>query len=291
MSRLVDIGKEMVEKRVIRNPFQQLFRWMLRKILPYPKRFGFFLKIGQFFQPFMFGPFQEIKSKIPTKQHSPAWPENHHDRKMLALAGCAQSVATPKTNAVTARVLNKLGISLIEVSEAGCCGAVDYHLGKHDDGLNAMRKNIDAWWPAIEAGAEAIVMTASGCGVMVEEYAELLAHDHEYADKAKKVSELTKDISQILVREDLSKLKLNEKKSRKTAFHCPCTLQHGMKLTGLVESILTEVGVPLTETIDSHMCCGSAGTYSILQQKTSQCMSPPHIALWVVFNNVLHWCF
>lgn len=268
--KLVDIGKEMVEKRVTRTPLQRLSRWLLRKILPYPKRFGFFLKLGQFFQPLLFGPFQSIKSKIPNKQRVPSWPSNQHARKMVALAGCAQSVATPKTNAVAARVLDKLGISLLEMPKAGCCGAVDYHLGEHDDGLNAMRNNIDAWWPAIESGVEAIVMTASGCGVMVEEYGELLAHDPEYAEKARKVSELTKDISQILVKEDLSLLGLSEKQFDKTAFHCPCTLQHGLKITGLVESVLSETGVPLAKTKDSHMCCGSAGTYSVLQPKTSQ---------------------
>ena len=161
-----------------------------------------------------------------------------------------------------------MGITLVEAPKAGCCGAVDYHLAAHEDGLNYMRNNIDAWWPAIEAGAEAIVMTASGCGAMVKEYGELLEHDPNYAEKARKVTELTKDISEILAEEDLSVLSIKENKS--TAYHCPCTLQHAQQLHGGVEAILEKVGVPLAKTKDPHLCCGSAGTYSILQAKTSQ---------------------
>jgi len=270
--KLVDIGRGMVEDRVERSKAANASRWLLRKMLPYPKRFGFFLKIGQFFQPLMIGPFKALGAKVPPKQKHTPWPANSHPRRMLALAGCAQSVATPNTNESTARVLDKLGITLVEEPQAGCCGAVDYHLGAHDDGLNAMRKNIDAWWPAVEAGVEAIVMTASGCGVMVEEYAELFENDPAYAEKAKRVSELTKDISQILEKEDLSQLELDQTQlgSAKTAVHCPCTLQHGLQLNGNVDKILQDAGVPLTKTKDRHLCCGSAGTYSVLQAKTAK---------------------
>ena len=269
---LVDIGKGMVEERVKRGKLDDASRWLLRKMLPYPKRFGAFLKLGQTFKPFMIGPLKALGEKVPAKQtHSP-WPSTSHPRRMLALAGCAQSVATPNTNQATARVLDKLGITLVEEPQAGCCGAVDYHLGAHDDGLNAMRKNIDAWWPAVEAGAEALVMTASGCGVMVEEYGDLFTNDPVYAEKAKRISELTKDISQIIAQEDLTQLKLDESKlqSMKTAVHCPCTLQHGMKLPDNVETILKQLGIPLAKTQEKHMCCGSAGTYSVLQGKTAK---------------------
>ncbi len=269
--RLVDIGKGMVEEKVSRGVMDTLSRWMLRKLLPYPKRFGIFLRLGQLFRPLMIGPLSVIAKKVPQKQKHTPWPSTSHPRRMLALAGCAQSVATPNTNQATARVLDKLGITLVEEPNAGCCGAVDYHLGAHDDGLNAMRKNIDAWWPAVEAGAEALVMTASGCGVMVEEYAELFANDAEYAEKAKRISAMTKDISQILENEDLTQLGLDQAKFKeaKTAVHCPCTLQHGMKLTNNVDNILEKVGVPLANTKERHMCCGSAGTYSVLQSETA----------------------
>ncbi|MGH1487324.1 MAG: glycolate oxidase subunit GlcF [Cellvibrionaceae bacterium] len=263
--RLVDIGRGIVEEKVERKPIDRFTRWALRTILPYPKRFGFLLFWGQLFRPLMFG---ALKAKVPPKKQASPWPASSHERKMIALAGCAQSITTPNTNAATARVLDKLGVTLVEAPEAGCCGAVDYHLAAHDDGLNAMRKNIDAWWPAIEAGAEAIVMTASGCGAMVKEYGELLADDPKYAEKAQRVTGLTKDISEVLSGEDLGVLNINEKKA--TAYHCPCTLQHGQQLKGGVEAILEKAGVPLTKTKDKHLCCGSAGTYSILQAKTSQ---------------------
>lgn len=269
--RLLDIGKEMVEEPLTRGMMDRLSRWMLRKILPHPQRFKFFLNIGLFFKPMMVGPLGMFAKKIPAKQQQIAWPSNNHPRRMLVLAGCVQSVVTPNTNQSTARVLDQLGITLIEAATAGCCGAVDYHLGMHNDGLNAMRRNIDAWWPAVEAGAEAIVMTASGCGVMVEEYGELFANDSIYAEKAKRISELTKDISQIIENEDLTQLNLDADKlaTQKTAVHCPCTLQHGMQLPNNVDQILAQIGVSLTPTKERHMCCGSAGTYSVLQAKTA----------------------
>lgn len=267
--KLIDLGRGMLEERVARGFIDTYSRWMLRKILPYPLRFGTLLRLGQIVRPFLFGPFKSIKQKIPQKQQAGQWPQQQHTRKMLALAGCAQSVATPNTNTATARVLQQLGISLLEAPKAGCCGAVDYHLGAHDDGLNAMRRNIDAWWPMIEDGAEAIVMTASGCGVMVKEYGELLENDPLYADKAQRISALCKDISEILEHEDLSKLRINQEKL-KTAVHCPCTLQHGLQINGKVESILQTLGFKLSKTKDSHLCCGSAGTYSVLQAKTSK---------------------
>lgn len=270
--RLLDIGRGMVEEKVARKPIDRLARWGLRKVLPYPKRFGFLLRIGQLMRPVLFG---ELKTKVPPKQKATPWPAHRphrphsHARKMLALRGCAQAAATPNTNAAAARVLDKLGITLVEEPQAGCCGAVDYHLAAHDDGLNAMRKNIDAWWPAVEGGVEAIVMTASGCGVMIKEYGKVLADDPEYAEKAERISRLTKDISEVLLDEDLSRLNLGQS-STKTAFHCPCTLQHGLKLTGKVEKVLAKAAIPLTKVKDAHLCCGSAGTYSVLQPETSK---------------------
>ena len=192
-----------------------------------------------------------------------------HSRIVLGLAGCAQPSATPNTNAAAARVLDKLGVSLVEAPEAGCCGAVNYHLSEHERGLEQMRRNIDAWWPAIEAGAEALVMTASGCGAMVQDYGHLLRDDPVYASKAKKVSEMCVDLGAFLLKEDLAPLKASAP-AGKVAFHCPCTLQHAMKQGGAVEQVLTRAGVELAATKDKHLCCGSAGTYSILQPDMSQ---------------------
>lgn len=264
--RLVDIGRGLMEEAVPRSSKDKLIRWGLRKVLPYPARFGGLLKIGQLVKPLT--PYA-LQDKIPPKQISSPWPNRSHQRVMLVLAGCAQPSAAPNTNAAAARVLDKLGITLVEAPKAGCCGAVSYHLSAHDEGLNFMRSNIDAWWPAIEAGAEAVVMTASGCGAMVKDYGHLLKDDPVYADKAAKVSELCKDLSEVLLDEDLSFLKLANR-DEKVAFHCPCTMQHALQLSGVVEQVLEKAGVNLAKTKDKHLCCGSAGTYSILQPEMSQ---------------------
>jgi glycolate oxidase iron-sulfur subunit len=194
---------------------------------------------------------------------------------MLVLEGCVLPSLSPNTNAAAARVLDKLGVSLVRASTAGCCGAVSYHLNAQHEGLDYMRRNIDAWWPYIEAGAEAIVMTASGCGAMVAEYGHLLARDPAYAEKAARVSALMKDISEIIHAEKEKLKALTPDASRltphdKVAFHPPCTLQHGLKMKGHVEKLLIELGFNLTRVPDAHLCCGSAGTYSILQPVLSQ---------------------
>ncbi|MCP8689177.1 glycolate oxidase subunit GlcF [Marinobacterium sedimentorum] len=265
--RLVDIGRAIVDEKLERPPAQRLLRWGLRQILPYPARFGPLLRLGQGIRPLLPA---ALKAKLPPRRTSRPWPASGHPRVMLALAGCAQPAAAPNTNAASARVLDRLGISLVEAPRAGCCGAVSYHLSAHDEGLDFMRRNIDAWWPAIEAGAEAIVMTASGCGAMVQEYGHLLRHDPAYADKARRVSELTRDLGEVLLQEDLSVLAPSPADTGKVAFHCPCTLQHAMKQSGVVEQVLEKAGVELAKTRDKHLCCGSAGTYSILQPEMSQ---------------------
>jgi glycolate oxidase iron-sulfur subunit len=187
---------------------------------------------------------------------------------MLVLEGCVQAVATPATNAAAARVLARLGVTLIRADSAGCCGAVSTHLAAPAEGLDFMRRNIDAWWPHIEAGAEAIVVSASGCGTMVKEYGEALRNDPAYAAKAKRVAGLARDIAEVVAQEDLGRLKARAE-GRKVAFHSPCSLQHGQQIQGVVESILRGAGFQLTPVPDAHLCCGSAGTYSLLQPQLS----------------------
>jgi glycolate oxidase iron-sulfur subunit len=265
-SRLVEIGRNLVEEKVSRPFLQGLKRRLLRKTIPFPGRLSLLLFLGRIARPFL--P-KGLQRKVPSKQtHSP-WPEPIHARRMLVLEGCAQQAATPNTNAATARILHRLGISLISEPTAGCCGAVSQHLAAPDEALDAMRRNIDAWWPHIQSGVEAIIITASGCGATVKEYGDLLRHDGQYADKAKRVAELAKDIIEVLAVEDLSSLKLNNSVG-KIAFHSPCSLQHGQQLSGRVEAVLTNLGYRLTPVTDSHLCCGSAGTYSLLQPKLSQ---------------------
>ncbi|MDX1810908.1 MAG: glycolate oxidase subunit GlcF, partial [Gammaproteobacteria bacterium] len=255
--RLADIGREIVEQRVPRQQVQQFKRLMLRKLLPYPGRMNAVFKLGYMFKPVL--P-TSLKRKLPIPgKIKTALPTAMHKRQMLVLQGCVQSVATPQTNVAASKILNKLGIELMAAPAAGCCGAVSHHLAATAEGLDFMRRNIDAWWPFVERGAEAIVITASGCGVMVKEYGELLKNDSVYADKAARVSELAKDISEILQAEDFSAV-LKSAPALKVAFHSPCTLQHGQKLVGVVEGLLEKAGFSLTAVADAHLCCGSAGT-------------------------------
>ncbi|WMC10500.1 glycolate oxidase subunit GlcF [Oceanimonas pelagia] len=264
--RLAEIGRGIMEQQLPRSKGRRLLRWLLRKVLPFPARLRPLLVLGRMTRPLLPG---VLAAKVPPAQATAALPQRRHARVMLALGGCAQAAATPNTHGAAARVLDRLGISLMQAPEAGCCGAVSYHLSAHEEGLGFMRRNIDAWWPHLQAGAEAIVISASGCGAMVKEYGDKLAHDPAYADKARRVSELARDLSEVLAGEDLSKLPLAGR-GRKTAVHCPCTLQHALKLGGQVEAILRRAGLELTPVKDGHLCCGSAGTYSILQPKLSQ---------------------
>lgn len=260
--RLVDIGRSLAEKIVARPWFESGKRYLLRSVIPYPKRFSALLSLANLFKPVL--P-ESLKNKIPVIHAQQMRPHLRHGRRMIILEGCAQSVVTANTNAATARVLDKLGISVTAVKQAGCCGAVSHHLSAHDESLDFMRRNIDAWWTLIaQNDVEAIVTTASGCGVMIKEYGELLKQDAVYAAMAQRVSDLARDIGEVLSQEDLSRFKTSHK-NRKVAFHSPCTLQHGQKLNGVVEAILCKAGVVLTEVADSHLCCGSAGTYSVMQ--------------------------
>jgi len=270
--RLLEIGRPVVDAQVGRSAGETAARSALRTAIPRASVFSPLLKLGQFTRPFLFG---ALKRKIPPPARATAWPVAAHARKMLVLEGCVQPSLSPNTNAAAARVLDKLGISLVRAPAAGCCGAVSYHLNAQEEGLGYMRRNIDAWWPYIEAGAEAVVMTASGCGAMVAEYGHLLARDPAYAEKAARVSALMKDISEIINTEKEKLVALAPLASRhsplpKFAFHPPCTLQHGLKMKGQVEKLLVELGFDLTRVPDAHLCCGSAGTYSILQPALSQ---------------------
>ncbi|MEQ6340969.1 MAG: glycolate oxidase subunit GlcF [Gammaproteobacteria bacterium] len=266
--RLVDIGRAVAEERVARPWLERVTRHMLRAVIPYSSRFTPLLRLGQMVRPLMPA---AMRASIPSRQPSTLWPAPRHARQMVVLDGCAQPAIAPNINAATARVLDRLGISLLRADRAGCCGAVSHHLNAHEEGMDFMRRNIDAWWPHIEAGAEAIVMTASGCGAMVKEYGHILRHDPTYAEKAARVSALTRDISEVLLAEKDGLAKhFSNSKSPKLAFHSPCTLQHGQKLPGIVENILQTCGYELTPVPDAHLCCGSAGTYSILQKELSQ---------------------
>ncbi|HYC46749.1 MAG TPA: glycolate oxidase subunit GlcF [Burkholderiales bacterium] len=270
-SRLLDIGREVVAARVKRSPAAALQRLALRKVIPHPALFGALLRMGQLARPVL--P-RSLKNKVPARVAPPGpVPRAAHARQMLVLAGCAQPALAPATNAAAARVLDRLGIALNAAPEAGCCGAVSFHLDAQDEARDYMRRNIDAWWPHIEGGAEAIVITATGCGVMVKDYGYQLAHDRAYASKAQRVAALAKDIGEVLLGE-AEKLRLlvsgTPPAHRRIAFHAPCTLQHGLRMRGEIEALLVSVGYEVLPVRDAHLCCGSAGTYSLLQPELAR---------------------
>ena len=261
--RLLDIGREVVEQQVERPLAQQLVRTALKEALPRKPLFTTALKIGQAVRPML--P-EVLRNKVPAPRAAGQWPVRSHARKMLLLDGCVQPAMSPNINAATARVLDKLGIQLQIAPRAGCCGAIRYHLNDQAGGLEDMRRNIDAWWPYVSAGVEAIVMTASGCGVTVKEYGHLLQDDPLYADKAKRISALTKDLSEIMPSfEQALAQQLAGRINKRVTYHPPCTLQHGQQIRGKVESLLRACGVDVSLCADSHLCCGSAGTYSVTQ--------------------------
>ena len=266
--KLVDIGRELVERKVPRPAGMRAKRWLLAKALPSRHLFAFALGMGRLVRGLL--PVN-LARKVLVKRPVGAWPAARHSRRMVALAGCVQPSMAPTINDAAARVLDKLGISLFEASGAGCCGGVPHHLTYPHDALAMLRANIDAWWPHVEQGVEAIVITASGCGTMVADYGHLLRNDPAYATKAARISELARDISQVIEAErgKLAAL-LADAPGEKISFHSPCSLQHGLKLPGVVESILTSAGFQLNPIHDAHLCCGSAGTYSILQPELSQ---------------------
>ncbi|MFM0733655.1 glycolate oxidase subunit GlcF [Paraburkholderia sediminicola] len=292
---LLDIGRAELERRIVRPASERLLREGLRRVIPNSAVFRVLLETGQAMRPFLPAalgrkiPKRSARANAGTKPR----PASRHPRTMLMLEGCVQPALSPNTNAAAARVLDRLGISIVDARRAGCCGATDYHLNAQEAGLARARRNIDAWWPAIEAGAEAIVQTASGCGAFVKEYGHLLRNDPGYASKAQRVSELARDLVEVLANEPLDQLQASQSPAqlptqgpaqvptqlparlpndtrRKIAFHCPCTLQHAQKLGGAVESVLQRLGFDLTAVPDAHLCCGSAGTYSITQPELAE---------------------
>jgi glycolate oxidase iron-sulfur subunit len=263
---LIDIGRKVVDEQVPRPLMEKVVRTALKEGLPSPL-FGPAMKMGQLVRDLLPA---TLKNKVPAPQKAGVWPTRTHARKVLMLVGCVQPAMAPNINAATARVLDAAGIETVVAAKAGCCGAVKFHLNDHDGGKAEMRANIDAWWPHIESGAvEAIVMNASGCGVTVKEYGHTLRHDPAYAAKAARISELTKDLSELLptlLPALKHRVAANPKvTSGQLAFHPPCTLQHGQKLKGGVEQHLGALGFKVSvAACEAHLCCGSAGTYSVL---------------------------
>ena len=268
--RLVDIGRAVVDERVPRVPSDARRRAFWRFVLTRRWIFDPAVRLGRLFRGMLPA---RLKSKLPAERDAGAIPQRAHARKVLLLNGCVQPALIPAIDAATARVLDALGIQALVEPNSGCCGAVDYHLTAHAAAQAAARRNIDAWWPHIERGAEAIVINASGCGAMVKDYGQLLGANANYAEKARRVSELTRDIAEFLTpfaNVLARRIEKAEKPRPRVAFHPPCTLQHTQKLRGVAESLLSALGAELIPVADSHLCCGAAGTYALLQPELSQ---------------------
>jgi glycolate oxidase iron-sulfur subunit len=262
--RLVDIGRAIVERKVGRTTAQAAQRWTLRRTLLSPALFGGALKLGRAVKAMLPN---EMAARIPGGGAAGEWPAPRHVRRMIVMEGCVQPALRPNIDAAMARVLDRIGITPLRVAGGGCCGALSHHLAADDEARAIVRRNIDAWWPLVHRGLEAIVVTASGCGVMVKDYGHFLAHDAAYAAKAKKIAELARDPIEIVTQEwkRIAPLVALDQGPQRIAFHPPCTLQHGMKIRGQVEEILLAIGHSLLPVADAHLCCGSAGTYSVLQ--------------------------
>ena len=314
---LLDVGRQVVERQVERPLGQRLLRFMIKQVLPYPSRIGPLMRIGQFFRPVLPARFA---ASVPVRQQvtqqvdgmdahaSTADADNQKPRTMIMLDGCVQPSMAPATNAAAVRVLGRLGIRVVQ-GKSVCCGAIHQHLNDADPALDMARRNIDLWWPLIDQGAEAVLITASGCGSMVKDYAHLLADDPQYRDKAAKITAITQDVGEVLLSLGASDIlttafagKLDTERvdsavrvrqrelsaaldttlssdDRFTvAFHPPCSLQHAQKLTGRIEGLLAGLGFTLTPFDDSQECCGSAGTYSIFQPKISSALKAKKIA-------------
>ncbi|MDO8863065.1 glycolate oxidase subunit GlcF [Haliea sp. E1-2-M8] len=265
-AQLAEIGQQLAEEAAPRPRLQAALRKTLRAVISRPAVLSPLLRIGQFLRPLLPS---TLRQQVPPRQRRLPVPATSGQRRLLVLEGCVQAAATPGTNDAARRVCAALGITLQAAPEAGCCGAVQQHLGGAEAARNNMRRNIDAWWPAIEAGAEAIVSTASGCGAMLADYGRLLADDPAYAQRAARVSALSRDLGEVLLAEDLGALAADTS-CGKVAVHTPCSLQHALRQPDLLPRLLRGAGFELARTGESHICCGSAGTYSLLQPALSE---------------------
>ena len=256
-------------------------RYLVRKIVPHSARARSLLNLARVVRPFLPAALRSQIPQLPARATAAAlrWPATRHTRRVILLAGCVQPALGAGINPAAARILDRLGISAVAVGAAGCCGAVTHHLAAAKETLAQLRRNVDALWPEIERGAEAVTVTSSACAAMLGEYGRLLQDDPRYAARAARVSALARDISQVLQAEgDALKAALQRGRTRlpnaalatKVAFQAPCSLQHALKVSGVIEPLLLAAGFTLTAVTDGQRCCGSAGTYSILQPQLSR---------------------
>jgi len=266
-SRLLETGRHMLESEQPRSGLDGLKRKIMTTVIPNRQLMQAGVQLAKPVRGLLPA---SLSSQLPLAGKNLARPRSTHPRKMLLLEGCAQSSLTPETNSAAARVLDRFGVEPLHEARQGCCGAVRLHTSEREKGLQDVRQRIDNWWPLVEAGIEAIISTASGCGVTIKDYGVLLKDDPEYADKATRIAKLAFDISEVISTEIAKSPPDPElRQDLKVAFHSPCTLQHGQRITGRIEKTLQQCGFRLMPVADSHLCCGSAGTYSVLQPNLS----------------------
>ena len=274
--RLLDIGRAVSEPRLPRTPRVRLTRYLLHKVVPHTRRVRALLGLARALRGVL--P-RALRARLPAaaaplpavlKARRPHWPAPRHARRVVLLEGCVQPALAADINPATAQLLDRIGVSALRASACGCCGMLDHHLTEHAAALVAMRRNVDALWPHVEAGAEAIVLTASACASMVADYGRLLRDEPDYAERALRISALTRDVSQLLAGEGAALgAALLPAAGVRVAFQSPCSLQHALKVRGVVEGLLSTAGFTLTPVADGQRCCGSAGSYSLLQPQLS----------------------
>jgi glycolate oxidase iron-sulfur subunit len=258
---LAEIGRNFLEARAPRGFTERVVRGWLVRVLPVPGRFAFFARLGRLVRWAM--P-KYLARAVPRIRSRRAVAIKNHPRRVVVLDGCVQRATTPEVNAALARVLDAAAVKVVRAAGEGCCGSLELHLGREERAHAAMRANVDALYAAA-ADAEAIISTASGCGVTVKDYGRLLANDPLYADRARSVSQRTFDASEYLARIEAPLRKSDA--AATVAWHAPCTLRHGQRVNGVVEGLLQRAGYTLVPVANAHLCCGSAGTYSVLQHR------------------------
>lgn len=265
--RLIDLGRELLESRAPRGARQRATRWFLTESLAHRQLVTGAVRLGQQLRPLLPA---TIQARLPARPSPGQWPEARHARRMIVLEGCVQPGLRPDINAAAARVFDRLGISLVRAGGETCCGALAHHLGRTEKAVEQAKRNVEIWVKLLDQGAEAIVSTTSACGLMVKDYAHLLANDGDFAARSARVSALTRDISELIEPGDLRRVAPAGRELGRVAWQAPCTLQHGQQIRGRVETLLEAVGYGLAPVAESTLCCGSAGTYSILQPALSR---------------------
>ena len=276
---LVDHAREHIEKTYKRPLFDRALRWTLAQILPYPMRFRFAMFGAMLAKPFAFALPGKLRSMVAFAPASLPAPSRMEDpqthvaagarRKRVALmTGCAQRALNTDINEATIRLLTRLGCEVVIADGSGCCGALTHHMGKTNESHATAAKNIDAWMAEIDGpGLDAIVINTSGCGTTVKDYGYMFRHDPAYADKATKVSALAKDVSEVLI--DLGVEPAGAAPALRVTYHSACSLQHGQQIKTHPKTLLKQAGFTVSEPAEPHLCCGSAGTYNLMQPEIS----------------------